>query len=80
MPPSYRRSLLFILLVLVVGLVSAPSALAKAAHLGDRTLRAGASGADVRELQQALGQAGFKVKLDGRFGTGTLRAVKRLTL
>ena len=77
MPPSYRRSLLFILLVLVIGLVCAPSALAKASHLGDRTLRAGATGADVRELQQALGQAGFKVKLDGRFGTGTLRAVKR---
>ncbi|MGZ8633357.1 MAG: NlpC/P60 family protein [Solirubrobacteraceae bacterium] len=63
--------------MLVVGLVSAPSALAKASHLGDRPLRSGAKGADVRELQQALGQAGFKVKLDGRFGTGTLRAVKR---
>jgi peptidoglycan hydrolase-like protein with peptidoglycan-binding domain len=61
--------------------VAVPSALAqsptKPAHLGDRTLRAGASGADVKELQQALGQAGFKVKTDGRFGTGTLRAVKR---
>jgi peptidoglycan hydrolase-like protein with peptidoglycan-binding domain len=63
--------------MLVVGLVSAPSALAKASQLGDRPLRSGAKGADVRELQQALGQAGFKVKLDGRFGTGTLRAVKR---
>ena len=63
--------------MLVVGPVSAPSALAKASHLGDRPLRSGAKGADVRELQQALGQAGFKVKLDGRFGTGTLRAVKR---
>jgi peptidoglycan hydrolase-like protein with peptidoglycan-binding domain len=49
----------------------------KPAHLGDRTLRAGASGADVKELQQALGAAGFKVKTDGKFGTGTLRAVKR---
>ena len=61
--------------------MAAPSALAqsptKPAHLGDRTLRAGASGADVKELQQALGQAGFKVKTDGNFGTGTLRAVKR---
>jgi peptidoglycan hydrolase-like protein with peptidoglycan-binding domain len=64
-----------------VSVVAAPSALAsqtaKAQHLGDRTLRAGTEGADVRELQQALGQAGFKVKLDGKFGTGTLRAVKR---
>jgi peptidoglycan hydrolase-like protein with peptidoglycan-binding domain len=64
-----------------VPVVIAPSALASSAtraqHLGDRTLRAGASGADVRELQTALGQAGFKVKVDGNFGTGTLRAVKR---
>jgi peptidoglycan hydrolase-like protein with peptidoglycan-binding domain len=82
-PPSYRRSLLSILAVCAFGVpvLAAPSALAsqtaKASHLGDRTLRAGASGPDVRELQQALGQAGFKVKLDGNFGTGTLRAVKR---
>jgi len=68
-------------LALGVPVVAAPSALAsktaKAAHLGDRPLRSGASGPDVRELQQALGQAGFKVKVDGNFGTGTLRAVKR---
>jgi peptidoglycan hydrolase-like protein with peptidoglycan-binding domain len=81
-PPSYRRSLISVLALLAFGVpvVAAPSAMASqttAAHLGDRTLRAGASGDDVRELQQALGQAGFKVKLDGRFGTGTLRAVKR---
>ena len=64
-----------------VPVVAAPSALAsrtaKAAHLGDRPLRSGASGPDVRELQQALGQAGFKVKVDGNFGSSTLRAVKR---
>jgi peptidoglycan hydrolase-like protein with peptidoglycan-binding domain len=69
--------------VLALGapVAAAPAALAqsptKPAHLGDRTLRAGASGADVKELQQALGAAGFKVKTDGKFGTGTLRAVKR---
>jgi peptidoglycan hydrolase-like protein with peptidoglycan-binding domain len=69
--------------VLALGapVVAAPAALAqsptKPAHLGDRTLRAGASGADVKELQQALGAAGFKVKTDSKFGTGTLRAVKR---
>jgi peptidoglycan hydrolase-like protein with peptidoglycan-binding domain len=82
-PPPFRRSLLSVLLLLVLGasLVAAPGALAKtptkAAHLGDRTLRAGASGADVKELQQALGKAGFRVKTDGQFGTGTVRAVKR---
>jgi peptidoglycan hydrolase-like protein with peptidoglycan-binding domain len=83
-PPSVvRRScsaFVFILAVLVTA-VAAPTALAasptRGAHLGDRTLRAGASGADVRELQLALGKAGFKVKVDSNFGTGTLRAVKR---
>ena len=47
------------------------------AHLGDRALRAGASGTDVRELQKALRRAGFSVKVDGRFGSSTVRAVKR---
>ena len=83
MPPSYRRSLISVVAVLAFGVpvVVAPNALAsrtaKAAHLGDRPLRPGASGPDVRELQLALGKAGFKVKVDGNFGTGTLRAVKR---
>jgi len=82
-PPSFRRSLVSLVAVLALGalVVAAPAALAqsptKPAHLGDRTLRAGASGGDVKELQQALGAAGFKVKTDGKFGTGTLRAVKR---
>ncbi len=66
---------------MVLATIAAPSALAsasaKSAHLGDRTLRAGDSGQDVRELQEALGKAGFKVKLDSSFGTSTLRAVKR---
>jgi peptidoglycan hydrolase-like protein with peptidoglycan-binding domain len=82
-PPSSRRLFLSFVAVLALGatVVAAPTALAKSptksAHLGDRTLRAGAKGADVKELQRALGAAGFKVKADGRFGTGTLRAVKR---
>jgi hypothetical protein len=42
----------------------------QAAHLGDRRC-APAPGADVRELQQALGQAGFKVKVDGRSAPDT---------
>jgi peptidoglycan hydrolase-like protein with peptidoglycan-binding domain len=81
--PPYRRSLASVLALLALGasLVVAPSAFGKtrvkAAHLGDRTLRPGASGADVKELQQALGKAGFRVKTDGQFGTGTVRAVKR---
>lgn len=57
----------------------APSAVAAptAAHLGDRALRAGASGPDVKELQKALTSAGFQVETDGEFGPGTVQAVKR---
>jgi peptidoglycan hydrolase-like protein with peptidoglycan-binding domain len=51
-----------------------------AAHLGDRTLRTGASGPDVRELQKALVKVGFRVKADGQFGGGTKRAVKQFQL
>jgi peptidoglycan hydrolase-like protein with peptidoglycan-binding domain len=82
-PSPFRRSLASVLALLALGasLVVAPGALArtssKAAHLGNRILRPGASGPDVKELQQALGKAGFRVKTDGQFGTGTVRAVKR---
>ncbi len=84
MPPSAvrrTRSAFIAVFVVLLTTVAAPSALASSpatgAHLGDRTLRAGDSGPDVRELQQALTKAGFKVKLDSSFGTSTLRAVKR---
>lgn len=48
-----------------------------AAHLGERALRAGDTGPDVKELQEALSKAGFKVETDGAFGPGTVQAVKR---
>jgi peptidoglycan hydrolase-like protein with peptidoglycan-binding domain len=80
-PPSFRRFVLSAVAAAVVcGTVAAPAAVAKrpnGAHLGDRALRAGASGTDVRELQKALRKAGFSVKVDGRFGSSTVRAVKR---
>jgi peptidoglycan hydrolase-like protein with peptidoglycan-binding domain len=82
-PPSHRRSLLSVLAVLVfaaplLAVASAPAkSPTKPTHLGDRTLRPGARGVDVKELQDALGKAGFRVKPDGQFGTATVRAVKR---
>jgi len=65
--------------VLCCGAVSAPAAVAKRStpHLGDRALRRGAVGKDVRELQKALRKAGFSVTVDGQFGSSTVRAVKR---
>jgi peptidoglycan hydrolase-like protein with peptidoglycan-binding domain len=80
-PPSLRRVLVSVFAaVLCCGVVGVPAAVAKRTtglHLGDRGLRAGASGTDVRELQKALRKAGFRVKVDGRFGAATVRAVKR---
>jgi peptidoglycan hydrolase-like protein with peptidoglycan-binding domain len=80
-PPSFRRLAVSVFAAaLCLASVAAPSAIAKRStgvHLGDRALRAGASGPDVRELQKALRKAGFSVKVDGQFGPTTVRAVKR---
>ena len=50
----------------------------KKAHRGGimRTLIKGSTGDDVRILQQALTDAGFKTGVDGNFGAGTEKAVK----
>jgi peptidoglycan hydrolase-like protein with peptidoglycan-binding domain len=45
--------------------------------LGDRPLRQGATGPDVKELQLLLTKAGLKVEADGSFGPSTTAAVKR---
>jgi peptidoglycan hydrolase-like protein with peptidoglycan-binding domain len=55
-----------------------PVAVAKQArHLGDRSLRLGLTGPDVRELQRYLRQVGITTTVDGQFGSGTADAVKR---
>jgi cell wall-associated NlpC family hydrolase len=46
-------------------------------HLGDRGLRLGARGHDVRVLQDLLTHSGFATPVDGRFGAGTRAAVVR---
>jgi peptidoglycan hydrolase-like protein with peptidoglycan-binding domain len=46
-------------------------------HLGDRVLKKGARGQDVRVLQDYLTRAGFTTPVDGEFGPTTLRMVKR---
>ena len=80
MPPSFRRWVVSVVAAVLCCGVVAPVATAKRpnpTHLGDRALRAGAAGKDVRELQKALRKAGFAVKVDGHFGPSTVRAVKR---
>lgn len=49
----------------------------RARHLGDRTLKRGMRGQDVRVLQDYLTRAGFDTPVDGVFGRTTLRNVKR---
>jgi peptidoglycan hydrolase-like protein with peptidoglycan-binding domain len=45
-------------------------------HLGDRVLRPGMSGHDVRVLQDYLTIAGYPTAIDGGFGAQTVREVK----
>jgi murein DD-endopeptidase MepM/ murein hydrolase activator NlpD len=46
-------------------------------HLGERTIRRGSRGNDVRELQTRLVQLGYRAKVSGSFDKGTHRQVKR---
>jgi peptidoglycan hydrolase-like protein with peptidoglycan-binding domain len=46
-------------------------------HLGDRTLKQGMTGQDVRVLQDYLTRAGVPTPVDGAFGPSTLDGVKR---
>jgi peptidoglycan hydrolase-like protein with peptidoglycan-binding domain len=48
------------------------------AGFGDRTLRKGAVGHDVRVLQSWLTQLGIPTGVDGQFGTGTARRVRQV--
>jgi peptidoglycan hydrolase-like protein with peptidoglycan-binding domain len=82
--PSYRRRspvLTTLLAVLAFGggaATAVPVAAAKPAkHLGDRSLRLGLHGPDVRELQRYLRKVGIKTTVDGQFGAGTAAAVRR---
>jgi peptidoglycan hydrolase-like protein with peptidoglycan-binding domain len=65
-------ALAFVFLLSVV-----PSAASAAVrHLGDRALRAGMHGKDVRVLQDYLTRAGYKTRVDGNFGRTTARRLR----
>jgi peptidoglycan hydrolase-like protein with peptidoglycan-binding domain len=72
-----RRSCAAIGSILLVALLAVPSSALAAQHLGDRTLQQGATGHDVRVLQDFLTRAGFRTPIAGTFGPETLRNVKR---
>jgi peptidoglycan hydrolase-like protein with peptidoglycan-binding domain len=69
-----RLSMLFLSSVLLVP--AAGMAAKKNWHLGDRTLREGAQGHDVKVLQNFLTRAGARTDQDGVFGRGTTAAVR----
>ncbi|MGH2967803.1 MAG: peptidoglycan-binding domain-containing protein, partial [Solirubrobacteraceae bacterium] len=57
----------------VIALLLLPAA--AAAAFGDRPLRMGMTGKDVRVLQTLLTKAGFRAAADGHFGRRTRRGV-----
>ena len=69
-----RLSIVSVLVVLLVPVTSV--AAKKNWHLGDRTLREGDKGHDVKILQNFLTRAGVRTGQDGEFGKGTTRAVR----
>jgi len=46
------------------------------AQLGDKTLRKGDSGSEVKALQRGLNKAGYKTDTDGEFGAHTVKRVR----
>jgi peptidoglycan hydrolase-like protein with peptidoglycan-binding domain len=65
--------------IAIAALPVAPAAAHRPVHkaaLGARTLRLGARGADVRELQKLLRAQHYRVSVDGSFGALTAAAVK----
>lgn len=48
-----------------------------ATHLGDRVLRSGSAGNDVKELQRSLTKVGLKTAADGQYGSGTRSLVAK---
>jgi hypothetical protein len=78
-PVAVRRCLAALVAAcLTVLLVAVPAATADAAKLGKRPLAVGSRGDDVRQLQRLLRTAGFPSRVDGVYGRGTFKTVRRL--
>ncbi|WP_354698332.1 endolysin [Paraconexibacter sp. AEG42_29] len=74
---AFRRTA-GLLACILIACAAAPRAQAQAAtyRLGERVLRVGATGGDVKSLQRLLTRAGHAVGADGEFGPGTRTAVR----
>jgi peptidoglycan hydrolase-like protein with peptidoglycan-binding domain len=71
----YRLTMCVVVVVLLVPVQTA-TAKKRSFKLGERTLKQGHKGKDVRSLQRYLTRAGVETDVDGIFGRGTARAVK----
>ncbi len=75
--PRSHRPLLAVCLIAAVLLGAAAPAQGAYRRLGDRTLRVGSHGDDVRTFQRLLTRSGFRATADGRFGQSTRTALTR---
>jgi len=73
----FRITMSLLAFTVVVALVPSAASAKRSYSLGDRVLKLGKRGHDVRVLQRYLGRAGAPTSVDGVFGRGTRTAVKR---
>ncbi len=71
-----RLTLCLVALLLLVP-VQAATAKKRGYKFGERTLKQGHRGGDVRSLQRYLRRTGLRIDVDGVFGRGTKRSVRR---